>query len=289
MQLHNLFLSAAAATALCAATAGCAKQEPTVPIATVEQGFMTPPDSVRIACYWYWLNDNLSPEGVVKDLEAMKRAGITRAQIGIIGVDDIANGPVHYNSEEWWATLRQALKTAGDLDIEIGIFNCPGWSQSGGPWVKPEQSMRYVGTASVEVQGPGKRTIQLPEVEGACGDVAVIAYPSFASKGYSKDWTLNKKEGEPLTATLDLGQKATIRSMEVKVETPFQSRAVLKVNTPEGWKELNPSQIHTGSFPRESADNGPYTSKDSCGDFPGLTASLRLLFPGSPCTARPPP
>ncbi|MEI3445134.1 MAG: glycosyl hydrolase [Bacteroides thetaiotaomicron] len=24
------------------------------------------------------------------------------------------------------------------LIIEIGIFNSPGWSQSGGPWVKPE-------------------------------------------------------------------------------------------------------------------------------------------------------
>ena len=58
--------------------------------------------------------------------------------------------------------VRTALRTAGDLDIEIGIFNCPGWSQSGGPWVKPEQSMRYL--KSVETVAPsknGSRTIDM--------------------------------------------------------------------------------------------------------------------------------
>jgi len=44
--------------------------------------------------------------------------------------------------ERWWRNLRTALRTAGELGIEMGIFNGPGWSQSGGPWVKPEEAMR---------------------------------------------------------------------------------------------------------------------------------------------------
>lgn len=140
---------------------------------------MSPPDSIRVAAYWYWINDNLSPEGAEKDLRAMKEAGITRAQIGIIGLDDLPYGDGTYNSDLWWETMHRALKVAGDLDIEIGIFNCPGWSQSGGPWIKPEESMRHIVTAQTEVSGPGEQTITLPDVEGACQDVAVIAYPMF--------------------------------------------------------------------------------------------------------------
>lgn len=59
-------------------------------------------------------------------------------------------------TEEWWDILHVALKTATDLDIEIGIFNSPGWSQSGGPWVKPEQTMRFLDATEVHVTGPKK-------------------------------------------------------------------------------------------------------------------------------------
>lgn len=53
-------------------------------------------------------------------------------------------------TDEWWDILHTALKTATELDIEIGLFNSPGWSQSGGPWVKPEQSMRYLAHSEKE-------------------------------------------------------------------------------------------------------------------------------------------
>ncbi|WP_125041457.1 glycosyl hydrolase [Bacteroides faecalis] len=26
------------------------------------------------------------------------------------------------------------MRTAGELDIEVGMFNSPGWTQAGGPW-----------------------------------------------------------------------------------------------------------------------------------------------------------
>ena len=51
---------------------------------TLEAGFVTPPDSIQTSVYWYWMSNNLSKEGVVKDLQAMKKAGINRAFIGNI-------------------------------------------------------------------------------------------------------------------------------------------------------------------------------------------------------------
>src|SRR6202012_189933 len=120
----------------------------------IQNRFVHIADSVQTSIYWYWISGNISKEGVVKDLEAMKKVGINRAFIGNIGLDDVPNGKVKMFSEEWWDILHTALKAATRLDIQIGIFNGPGWSQSGGPWVRPEQSMRYLTSSEVMVKGP---------------------------------------------------------------------------------------------------------------------------------------
>lgn len=238
MRFTNFIISAAMLTAGLCLPSACSNHSESASITTVEEGFMSPPDSIRIAVYWYWLNNNLSPEGVVKDLQAMKKAGITRAQIGMIGVDGIPNGDAPYDSELWWETLHQALKTAGELDIEIGIFNCPGWSQSGGPWIKPEQSMRHIVSAETEVTGPGVQTITLPVIEGESQDEAVIAWPAFASYGYSQSWTLSKTEGQPLAQELKLDSPATVRSLQVNVSAPIQTEGVITTRVDGEWKEV---------------------------------------------------
>ena len=194
MRLNNLILSLSLLATSCIIQTACTNQSSSASISTIEESFMTPPDSIRIAAYWYWLNDNLSPEGAIKDLQAMKKAGITRAQIGMIGIEGLPNGKATYDSELWWKTLHQALKTAGELDIEIGIFNCPGWSQSGGPWISPAQSMRHIVSAETTVEGPGLQKITLPAIENACQDEAVIAYPAFESEAFSKTNTILKQK-----------------------------------------------------------------------------------------------
>lgn len=150
------------------------------------EGFLVPPESIRTAVYWYWVNDHISQEGVIKDLHAMKTAGINRVFIG----SNIRNrtswsrdltgqwfGNVKWNSEEWWKILHTALKTATELNIETGLFNCPGWSQSGGPWVKPEQAMRYLDASELRVKGPMKLSKQLAVPDTSFQDVKVLAFP----------------------------------------------------------------------------------------------------------------
>jgi hypothetical protein len=142
------------------------------------EGFVTPADSMQTAVYWYWISDNISKDGVVKDLYAMKEAGINRAFIGNIGLDDVPYGKVKMLSEEWWEILHLALKTATELKIEIGIFNSPGWSQSGGPWVKAENAMRYLTASETKVKGPVKFSQKLEKPIELFQDVKVIAYPA---------------------------------------------------------------------------------------------------------------
>ena len=73
-------------------------------------------------------------------------------------------------------------KTATELGIEIGIFNSPGWSQSGGPWVKPEQAMRYLASVKAEVSGGKQVEVVLAKPDKDFQDVRVIAFPSVEKK-----------------------------------------------------------------------------------------------------------
>ena len=38
--------------------------------------FKNPPETTRPWVYWYWIDENISREGITKDLEAMARVGI---------------------------------------------------------------------------------------------------------------------------------------------------------------------------------------------------------------------
>ncbi|WP_165043559.1 glycosyl hydrolase [Dysgonomonas sp. ZJ709] len=153
--------------------------------APVKNGFITPPDTIQTSVYWYWINDNISKEAVVKDLQSMKKVGINRAFIGNIGDQANAYGNIKLFSDEWWEVMHTALKTATELGIEIGIFNGPGWSQSGGPWIKTEQSMRYLASSELQVKGPRKLTQKLEQPTDEFEDVKVLAWP--VSPGYRQN------------------------------------------------------------------------------------------------------
>lgn len=204
----------------------------------IRKGFEDP-DDMKLAVYWYWVNDNISKEGVVKDLQAMKSVGINRAFIGNVTAD-LPWGDIKIFSPEWWEVMHTALKTASDLGIEIGIFNCPGWSQSGGPWVAPEQSMRYLDSVDKTIASDGGMvTVTLDKVApDAMADVKVIAYP--AMEAHSVKTTIAKLNGERAEATLEGEASETYRSLIITpaVGTAIITRGELFARTGDAWKKL---------------------------------------------------
>ncbi len=120
----------------------------------------------------------------------MKKVGINRAFIGNIGLDEHPAGKVKMFTDEWWDILHTALKTATRLNIQTGIFNGPGWSQSGGPWIKPEQSMRCLTSSQVMVKGPKTFNNKLVKPQQNVQDVKVLAYP--VANGFDADIGLLK-------------------------------------------------------------------------------------------------
>jgi hypothetical protein len=66
-------------------------------VGSMEGDFKAPPLSARPWVYWFWLNGNITREGITADLEAMARVGI--GGVLIMEVDQGAPlGPISFMS-----------------------------------------------------------------------------------------------------------------------------------------------------------------------------------------------
>lgn len=204
---------------------------------TLKKTFIETPKDQPLAVYWYWIDGNMSEEGVVKDLQAMKKVGINRVQIGMIGDGQGApTGPVKMFTKKWWKILHTMFKTATELDIEVGLFNCPGWSQSGGPWVKPEQSMRYLAAVNDTVQGPVKYHAALPALGKDGQDVKVLAYPLVKSpvKFTTEQQILEEKE-----IIFKSEKSAVVRSLVLYPAKGGRANMQIAVKKGNDWKMID--------------------------------------------------
>ncbi len=147
---------------------------------TWKSDFRTPPSSAQPWVYWFWLNSNITREGITADLEAMKRAGI--GGVLIMEVDQGAPvGPVAFASPKWLDLFKHACSEADRLGIEINMNNDAGWNGSGGPWIKPEQSMQKIVWTETQVEGPKKFQDKLARpqaVKNYYEDITVMAFPT---------------------------------------------------------------------------------------------------------------
>ena len=146
----------------------------------LERGFRHPPASARPWVYWFWLNGNITSNGITADLEAMGRVGI--GGVLIMEVDQGAPlGPVGFMSVEWRALFRHVVAEAKRLGLEVNMNNDAGWNGSGGPWIKPEHSMQKVVVTETNLDG-GRRfegaLAQPQTVAGFYRDIAVLAFPT---------------------------------------------------------------------------------------------------------------
>ena len=153
---------------------------------SLEQGFRQPPESARPWVYWFWLNGNITREGITADLEAMRRVGV--GGVLIMEVDQGAPvGPVAFMSPQWRELFKHVDAEARRLGLEVNMNNDAGWNGSGGPWIKPQQAMQQVTWTETEVTGPRRFEGVLPQPQTVAGfyqDIAVQAVPAVG------DWRL---------------------------------------------------------------------------------------------------
>lgn len=133
--------------------------------------FRTPPKEARPQVWWHWMDGNVSKEGIRKDIEWMKRNGIGgfhQFDAGGVNMPRAAKVRLPYLSDGWKDAFRFALNLADSLDMDVTIASAPGWSSTGGTWVKPEDAIKKLEWRSVDVSG-GKVSVKLPDLYNVVG------------------------------------------------------------------------------------------------------------------------
>lgn len=123
--------------------------------------FDHPPPSARPWVYWYFMDGNLTREGITADLEAMKKAGIGGAIFLEVNIG-IPRGPVDFMSAQWQGLFDHAVREADRLGIQIALGSGPGWCGTGGPWIQPDQAMQDLVGSETNLAGPMKFCALLP-------------------------------------------------------------------------------------------------------------------------------
>ena len=189
------------------------------PVSDLATAFTNPPNATRPYVLWMWMGSNISKEGITRDLEAMKDAGIGGATIFSLADTLIPWSGVILKSptpeivtwtEPWWEMVHHAASECKRLGLDLILHNCAGYESSGGKWITPELAMQEVIWSEQKVQGgkeikttlskavvdphphsqfpelyiPSLEKIAAPIVEGRKSyyrDIAVIALPSSST------------------------------------------------------------------------------------------------------------
>jgi len=159
--------------------------------------FKSPPDAAKPLTWWHWIDGNVTREGITKDLESMKRAGLGGCYLFSIG-GFFREGPVEFMEPSFLGMLDHTMAEAGRLGLKFGVHNCDGWSESGGPWITPETSMKVLTHTAVEVSGGNAIDTVLPMPAHQLDfyrEVAVLAFPVPAGKRVNESGAISDLKG----------------------------------------------------------------------------------------------
>jgi hypothetical protein len=223
------------------------------------QGFVTPPESARPRTWWHWTNGNVTEDGITKDLEWMKRVGIGGFQLVDVasGNGQVVEPKINFGTEEWYHAVKHSAELAKQLDLEMSIFSCAGWSEAGGPWVTQQMAMKRLVWSETDVDG-GKtfagKLAQPPSNEGSVRDSgaggaqadppfyrdsAVIAYrtpgdelpmaslhPKVTASGSPIDGKALMDDSLTTTATIAPPKDGGPAWLQYEFERPYTARAL---------------------------------------------------------------
>jgi len=143
-----LLVLALTATSLCTAAPSQDSDELTA-------NFQHPPAVAKPYVWWHWIDGNVTQDGIQRDLQWMHRVGIGGVQVVdvVMGTPALVSPLAEYGSTAWKEDLRYAVQTASNLDIDFVISSVPGFSESGGPWVQPDEGMKKLVWNVTHVEG----------------------------------------------------------------------------------------------------------------------------------------
>lgn len=153
----------------------------------VREQFANPPDDCRLQAWYHWTTTGITDECLAADMKAMGELGVGTAHVFMPSQQGVPPNTQPL-SPEWWKRWETFLREAKKNNVKVGFHNCPGWSSSGGVWIKPEDSMKVLVSAAADVPA-GAEKVRLPQPRiqrDFYRDVAVFALPVAASASPAK-------------------------------------------------------------------------------------------------------
>ncbi|MDR3309214.1 MAG: hypothetical protein LBS80_04590 [Tannerella sp.] len=207
---------------------------------SLAQKFKSPSDDYRPHVWWHWLGSNFRKEGITKDLEAMKEAGVGGATIfNIASSVQNSHAPMENNpwpeqtfrSPAYWDAIEHAAKEADRLGLILGLHGTPGYSTTGGPWITEERGMKAVISSITALDATGSDvslTLARPELPDFTG------YDHSYTPGY-KPWKAHLYWDIAVMAVPD---KPDVTVEDVMDISPFMNKDGLLRWTPYAGKWL---------------------------------------------------
>ena len=184
--------------------------------------FQNPPQEARPRVWWHWMNANITKDGIYKDLMWMNRVGIGGFHNFDAGLQtpQVVEKRLTYMSPEWKDAFKYAIQLADSLGMEAAVASAPGWSNTGGPWVKPENAMKKLVWRETDVKGGQTINITIPPAYSSTGyflntgsgnsDSSAAIIGSGESADWYKDLYVIAAKKDPADKTMqELGAKVT--------------------------------------------------------------------------------
>jgi len=261
-----------------------------------ERHFRHPPPEARPWVYWFWLNGNITSNGITADLEAMQRVGI--GGVLIMEVDQgTPKGDAAFASPQWLDLFQHVCAEADRLGLEVNMNNDAGWCGSGGPWIPPELAMQKVVFTDTNVTGPLRleTTLATPEtVAGYYRDIAVLAFPTPSGaaqlEGLPAKAAFIPRQVPPQAHWPALPPEQVVaRARIVNLTARMDAAGRLRWDVPAGqWTVLRLGHTPTGkdNHPAPEAGRGLESDKLSAAATDAMFAGLMGKLVAQP--ARPP-
>lgn len=200
------------------------------PADSLERGFKDPPDSAKPRVWWHWLNGNITTEGITADLEWMKRVGIGGMQMfdGNLGTPQFVDKRLAWMTREWKDALHHAGAEADRLGLEMAMAASGGWSETAGPWVKPEGAMKKIVWSETRVLGPMKFS-------------GVLTHPPTVN-GKFQDMEMPPELNFPTPSGLPGAKQSLTRLPLTPDQTFYADSKVIAYRLPEG--EVRMADMH---------------------------------------------
>lgn len=134
------------------------------------RSFVEPDDDDRPRVWWHWMDGNIDPVGVERDLRWLHWVGVRGVQLfdGGMGMPCVVPEPVRPGAATWTDAVATAARVTRELGMELAVATSAGWSASGAPWVAPADAMKKVVWSQASVEG-GEVDIVLPTPPSVTG------------------------------------------------------------------------------------------------------------------------